>query len=246
MGFVKSLVAAGELLPAFPPVYVSTDADADLGPHALERIVYRLQRKNRITGWPARVVAGALHVRGNDFWRGWRHFFTVEGQLNLQVAREYYVGNIWRYNIRFASDHRRAGNVLLYDWSGDLPRDTSIHGVHAHARAQTPGLREWLGVAPPKFSETTAAPIPELMAGDTDDTVTAYAATLARYENGPASSSTRQRHRRYALFYMLRGLLVDRALQFEPDAHVFTSSPTKAKTLFAANPANAGTRRASN
>ena len=86
MEFVKELVADQELS-EIPPVYVSTDADADLGAGALERIVYRLQRRNRITGWPARVVAGALHVRGNNFWNGWRQFFTLAGQLNLQVAR---------------------------------------------------------------------------------------------------------------------------------------------------------------
>ena len=38
MGYVKQLVASGALA-AFPPVYVSTDADADLGPRALEHIV---------------------------------------------------------------------------------------------------------------------------------------------------------------------------------------------------------------
>jgi hypothetical protein len=49
MRFTKQLVA-DSVLPAFPPVYISTDADAELGPHAIERIVYRLQRRNRLTG----------------------------------------------------------------------------------------------------------------------------------------------------------------------------------------------------
>jgi len=53
MEFVKGLVSNGYLA-EFPPAYVSTDADADLGPNALYRIVCRLQRRNRITGWPAR------------------------------------------------------------------------------------------------------------------------------------------------------------------------------------------------
>ena len=99
ISFVKERVAQGAL-PEFPPVYVSTDADADLGPRALEAIVYRLQRRNPVTGAPPNIVAGGLHVRGNSFWQGWRHFFTLCGQLNLQVAREYFVSNVGRHNVR--------------------------------------------------------------------------------------------------------------------------------------------------
>lgn len=226
--FVKDKVAGGAL-PAFPPVYVSTDADADLGPNALERIVYRLQRRNRITGWPARVVAGALHVRGNQFWRGWRHFFTVEGQLNLQVAREYYVGNIWRYNVRWLPITGVPG-AFYCTWSEIF---LSIPGYMGYMQSLrfSHWLKWWFGVPAPKFSTTSAKPIPELMAGDTDDTVTAYAATVARYENGHFTFDP-PRTPLHALFYMLRCLFVDRPLQFEPAAHVFTSSPTTVKALY--------------
>lgn len=228
MHFVKGRVESGDL-PAFPPVYVSTDADADLGPRALERIVYRLQRRNRITGWPARVVAGALHVRGNDFWRGWRHFLTVAGQLNLQVAREYYVGNIWRYNIRPLPITGVPG-AFYCTWS-----EIFLAIPNFLAYAQTLRSRHffawWWGVRPPAFSESRTAPIPELMAGDTDDTVTAYAATIARYEGGHFTFDP-PRTPLHALYYLLRAFFVDRALQFEPDAHVFTSSPTTVKALF--------------
>ncbi len=228
MEFVKGLVAQ-RTLPAFPPVYVSTDADADLGPHALERIVYRLQRRNRITGWPARVVAGALHVRGNNFWRGWRHFFTVEGQLNLQVAREYYVGNIWRYNIRWLPITGVPG-AFYCTWSEIFLAIPDFMG-YMRTLQRKHWLGWWFGRAAPKFSNSRAQPIPELMAGDTDDTVTAYAATIARYENGHFNFDP-PRTPLHALYYMLRSLFIDRPLQFEPDAHVFTSSPTTAKALF--------------
>lgn len=225
---VKALVARGEL-PEFPPVYVSTDADADLGPHALERIVHRLQRKNPITGWPARVVAGALHVRGDDFWRGFRHFFSVEGQLNIQVAREYYVGNIWRYNIRWLPVTGVPG-AFYCTWSEIFLAIPQFMGyMRTLKRRHFWGF--WLGIMPPRYSQTRAEPIPELMAGDTDDTVTAYTATIARYDNGhfdfdpPATPL-------HALLYMLRGMLIDRPLHFEPEARVFTSSPTTIKSLF--------------
>jgi hypothetical protein len=228
MSFVKGLVKDG-VLPAIPPVYVSTDADADLGPRALERIVYRLQRRNRITGWPARVVAGALHVRGNSFWQGWRHFFSVAGQLNLQVAREYYVGNIWRYNFRWLPITGVPG-AFYCTWSEIF---LAIPNYLGYSRTLTSRdwWRWWRGVEAPKFSESKAAPIPELMAGDTDDTVTAYAASIARYENGHFNFDL-PRTPLHAFYYMLRSLFVDRPLHFEPAAHVFTSSPVKMKTLF--------------
>jgi hypothetical protein len=225
---VKSRVAEG-VLPAFPPVYVSTDADADLGPHALERIVARLQRKNPITGWPARVVAGALHVRGNDFWRGWRHFFTIAGQLNLQVAREYYVGNLWRYNVRWLPITGVPG-AFYCTWSEIFVAIPKFMGYMRTLRTRD-WLAWWVGVAAPKFSESTAAPIPELLAGDTDDTVTAYMATMARWDDGRFTFDP-PRTPLHALYHLLRGYFVDRALHFEPEAHVFTSSPTTVKALF--------------
>jgi len=225
---VSERVARGEL-PAFPPVYISTDADADLGARAIEHIVCRLLRRNPITGWPARAVAGALHVRGNEFWKGWRHFFSVRGQLNLQVAREYFVGNMWRYNIRWLPITGVPG-AFYCTWS-----EIFIAIPHYMGYLRTLRTRDWLawwvGVAPPKFSESTAAPIPELMAGDTDDTVTAYAAVIARWDNG-AFTFDPPRTPLHAFYHLLRGYFVDRALKFEPRAHVFTSSPTSVKTLF--------------
>lgn len=228
MEFVKGLVAQGAL-PAFPPVYVSTDADADLGPDSLERIVKRLQRRNRLTGWPARVVAGALHVRGNEYWRGWRHALTVEGQLNLQVAREYYVGNIWRYNIRWLPVTGVPG-AFYCTWSEIFLSIPSYMGYMRTLR-RSHWLWWWLGRAAPAFSQSKAAPIPELMAGDTDDTVTAYAAVIARYRDGHFSFDP-PRTPLHAFGYMLRSLFIDRALHFEPEARVYTSSPTTVRALF--------------
>jgi hypothetical protein len=228
MDFVKALVREGRY-PAFPPIYVSTDADADLGTDALQRIVARLQRRSRFTGAPARVVAGALHVRGNSFWKGWRHFFTMEGQLNLQVAREYYVSNVGRYNIRWLPLSGVPG-AFYCTWS-----EIFLAIPHFMGYTRTLKTRHWLGwwigIAPPRFSETRARPIPELMAGDTDDTVTAYAATIARYGRGRFTFDP-PRTPLHALYYALRGSLVDRAIRYEPKARVFTSSPTTVKALF--------------
>jgi len=228
IGFMKSLVAQ-DRHGAFPPVYVSTDADADLAPSALERIVGRLQRRNRITGWPARVVSGALHVRGNTFWRGWRHFFTIAGQLNLQVAREYYVSNIARYNIRCLPMSGVPG-AFYCTWSEIFLTIPHFMGYMRTLETRH-WLAWWLGVAPPKFSETRALPVPELMAGDTDDTVTAYAATIARYAQGHFVFDP-PRTPLHALWYALRSSFVDRPIHYEPRAKVFTSSPATVRALF--------------
>jgi cellulose synthase/poly-beta-1,6-N-acetylglucosamine synthase-like glycosyltransferase len=228
MEFVKGLVERGEH-EAFPEVYVSTDADADLGPHSLEKMVYRLQRRNFITGAPARAVAGALHVRGDDFWRGVHHFFTVAGQLNLQVARDYYVSNVGRYNIRWLPVTGVPG-AFYCTWTSIFLEIPKFMGYMRTLRTSH-WLRWWLGAPAPKFSESRAQPIPELVAGDTDDTVSAYTATLVRYENGRFCFDP-PRTPLHAFVYMLRGLLIDRAIKYEPDARVYTSSPTTIKALF--------------
>jgi len=228
MEFVKELVRQGEH-PAFPEVYVSTDADADLGPHSLERIVARLQRKNPITGAPARAVAGGLYVRGDDFWRGWGHYFSIAGQLNLQVARDYYVSNVGRYNIRLMPVTGVPG-AFYCTWTAiflEIPRFMG----YLRTLRRSDWWRWWTGVAAPKFSESRAKPIPELVAGDTDDTVTAYTAAVARYENGRFTFDP-PRTPWHALVYMLRGLLLDRPIKYEPEARVYTSSPTTIKALF--------------
>jgi hypothetical protein len=226
--FVKELVAEAAL-PAFPPVYLSTDADADLGPNSIEAIVYRLQRRHWLTGWPARVVAGALHIRGDNFWQGWRHFFTFEGQLNIQVAREYYVSNIWRYNIRWLPLSGIPG-ALYCTWSEIFLAIPRFMGYTRTLKSRH-WFGWWLGIAPPSFSESLAPALPELVAGDTDDTVTAYVSTIARYENGRFTFEL-PRTPLHAFVYMLYGILIDRPIRFEPQARVFTSSPATMKGLF--------------
>lgn len=228
MEFVKALVRTGQQ-PAFPEVYVSTDADADLGPHSLEKMVYRLQRRNFFTGAPARAVAGALHVRGDDFWRGLGHFLSVGGQLNIQVARDYYVSNIGRYNIRWLPVTGVPG-AFYCTWTSIFLEIPRFMGYMRTLR-RSDWLRWWLGVPAPNFSESTAAPVPELVAGDTDDTVSAYTAMLVRYENGRFSFDP-PRTPLHAFVYMLRGLLLDRPIKYEPEARVYTSSPTTIKALF--------------
>jgi hypothetical protein len=225
---VQALVARG-VHAALPAIYFSTDADADLGPHALELLARRLTKKSFFTGNPGRAVAGHLHVRKEQYWRGWRHFFSVEGQLTLQVAREYLVTSVMRHNVRPLPICGIPG-ALYCTWT-----DLMIEGPRFMGFMKTLNRRDWikwwLGAAPPKFSESKVSPIPELLAGDTDDTVSAFLAILARWENGKLTLDA-PRTPLHALYFMLRSFFVDRALRYEPEARVYTSSPSTVGSLW--------------
>ena len=225
---VKALVSAN-VHAEFPKIYFSTDADADLRPHAFEHIARRLCRRNPFTGSPGRAVAGNLHVRGNSYWKGWRHFFSVEGQLGIQVAREYLVTNIARYNRRPFPLSGTTG-VLYCMWTEIFLEGPRFMGFMRSLRFAD-YVKWWLGVPPPKFSESNVAPIPELLAGDTDDTVSAFLAVIARWEDGRFTLDA-PRTPLHALYYMLRSLFFDRALRYEPEARVYTSSPSTLGTLW--------------
>lgn len=225
---VKELVATGEHA-TFPKIYFSTDADADLGPHALEHIARRLCAKNPITGSPGRAVAGNLYVRGNAYWQGWRKYFSVEGQLAIQVAREYLVTNVARHNLRPFPLSGITG-VLYCMWTDIFLEGPRFMGFMRTLRKRD-WLKWWLGCAPPKYSTSDAKPVPELLAGDTDDTVSAFLAVIARWENGRFTLDA-PRTPLHAFYYMARSFLFDRALRYEPEARVYTSSPTTLKTLW--------------
>lgn len=225
---VKELVSRGEH-EEFPKIYFSTDADADLGPRALEHIARRLCARNPITGAPGKAVAGNLYVRGNSYWKGWRHFFTVEGQLSIQVAREYLVTNVARHNKRPFPLSGTTG-VLYCMWTELFLEAPRFMGFMRTLKL-TDWLKWWVGFGPPKFSESTAKPIPELMAGDTDDTVSAFIAILARWENGRFTLDA-PRTPLHAFYYLVRSFLFERALRYEPEARVYTSSPTTIKSLW--------------
>jgi hypothetical protein len=225
---VKALVASG-VHAEFPKIYFSTDADADMGPHAFEHIARRLCKRNIITGSPGRAVAGNLYVRGNSYWKSWRHFFTVEGQLSIQVAREYLVTNIARYNRRPFPLSGTTG-VLYCMWTEIFLEGPRFMGFMRTLRF-TDWLKWWAGLGAPKFSESQASAIPELLAGDTDDTVSAFLAIIARWENGRFTLDA-PRTPLHAFYYMLRSTFVDRALRYEPEARVYTSSPTTLKSLW--------------
>jgi hypothetical protein len=92
-------------------------------------------------------------------------------------------------------------------------------------------IRWWLGLGAPRFSTSRAAPLPELIAGDTDDTVSAFLATIAHWKDGRFSLDAPATPL-HALGRMLVTWFVDRPLRYEPEARVYTSSPTTIRALF--------------
>jgi hypothetical protein len=216
-------------LRALPPVYISTDADADLGAGALEKIVRRLHVRNRWTGWPARAVAGNLFLRGDAFWPGFAKFFSVNGQLKLQIARHYLVANVARHNLRPVPMCGVPG-VLYCTWTEIFLQAPKFLSFVQSLRF-TDWCKWWLGAAPPSYAQSQALPKPELLAGDTDDTVSAFLAVLATFRNGKLELEL-PRTPLHAALAMLRGVFLDRALRYEPSAHVFTSSPETIPSLF--------------
>ncbi len=225
---VEGLVAQG-LHDELPKIYFSTDADADLGPHALEYLARRLTKKGFFTGRPGRAVAGNLRVRDEQYWRGWRHLLTVEGQLTLQIARQYMTSNMIRFNMRALPICGIPG-ALYCTWT-----DILVAGPKYMAFMKTfnriDWVKWWLGFGPPRFSESNVAPIPELLAGDTDDTVSAFLAIMARWQDGRITFDA-PRTPLHALYFSLRTVLFDRGLRYEPAAHVYTSSPSTIGSLW--------------
>ena len=225
---VKALVHKGELR-GVPQVYISTDADADLGKGALANLVRRLVVPHPMTGWPARAVSGNLFLRGDAFWPGFAGFFTIKGQLKLQIARHYLVANLARHNLRPVPMCGVPG-VLYCTWSEIFLQAPKFLSFVQTLRFKD-WLKWWLGAPPPAFERSAVTPKPELLAGDTDDTVTAFLAVFSVYRNGKFSLEF-PRTPLHALYAMLRGVFVDRALRYEPKAHVFTSSPETIRGLF--------------
>ena len=228
MQHLQSLVDQG-VYAEFPSVYVSTDADAELGMHALTRLIERLMHRSPITGWHPRAVAGNLHLRDEIERHTLRSFFSVKGQLTLQIARHYLVSNIGRFNLRIVPLCGVPG-VLYATWS-ELFFATPRFLGYLQSLRRCDVFRWWLGQRPPSFAASRAAPIPELIAGDTDDTVLAFMAVIARYEKGKLTFEP-PRTPAHAFVYALRNLFLDRALRYAPEARVYTSSPTTIKGLF--------------
>jgi hypothetical protein len=228
VSFMKALVASRSY-PTMPTVYFSIDGDGTLGPHALELLAARLTTPHPITGNLRRVVSGKICIRPDLLWRGWGAFFTVQGQIYIQVAREFLVSNVARYNWKFSPKIGIPG-ALYCTWSELLVEAPRFMGFMQTLRV-VDWLKWWAGYPPPKFSESTAPALPEALTGASDDTCICFIASLASWKNGRLSFDA-ARTPLHAFGRLVFQYIFERSHDYEPEARVFTFTPSTIKGLF--------------
>lgn len=230
---MHGLVHAGRYA-RFPALYFSIDGDGTLGDGALEAIARRLLRPHAVSGNPRRVVSGKVCIRPELFWRGWtlaslRHFCSVPGQIYWQVAREFVFSNVSRFNLKPRPQIGIPG-ALYCTWTEVLLRAPRFMGF---MKTLTPGqwLRWWVGAPPPQFETSTAPPLPEALTGASDDTCISFIAAMSTWRNGRLVLEA-PRTPLHALGRMVRSYLWERSPDYEPEARVFTFTPSTLRTLW--------------
>jgi hypothetical protein len=227
---MKDFAASGRH--AFPPLYFSIDGDGTLCDQTLERLAARLTTPHPLTGNLRRVVSGKICIRPDLFWHGWRgigRLFTVEGQIHMQVAREFVLSNISRFNWKLAPAIGIPG-ALYCTWSRVIREAPRYMGFIKTLRASD-WLGWWIGRAPPRFSTSTVEPCPEALTGASDDTCIAFIASLASWQGGQLSFDA-PRTPLHALGRLLKAYFVERSHDYEPEARVYTYTPSTLKGLW--------------
>ena len=226
--FMKKLVEAGKAA-VFPTIYFSVDGDGTLGAHALERLVNRLTTRHPLTGNMRRVVAGKICIRPDLIWRGWKKFFSMDGQLYMHAAREFVVSNVSRYNWKLTPRIGIPG-ALYVTWT-----DLLVQAPHYMGFMQTLTFKQWakwmVGGGAPLFSESNAPPLPEALTGASDDTCMAFLASLAHWENDKLNFDAPPTPL-HSLWNFVRSYFVERSHDYEPEARVYTYSPPTLKGLW--------------
>jgi cellulose synthase/poly-beta-1,6-N-acetylglucosamine synthase-like glycosyltransferase len=232
VALMKELVARGEY-PRFPDLYFSIDGDGTLSEDALERLAARLTTPHPLTGNLRRVVSGKICIRPDLFWNGWRKlpssYFSIAGQIHLQVAREFCLSNVSRHNWKLTPRIGIPG-ALYCTWS-----DVILTAPRFMGFMKTLGLgqwvRWWVGMGPPSFAASTAEPCPEALTGASDDTCIAFLASMASWKRGELSFEA-PRTPLHALGRLVRSYVFERSHDYEPEARVYTYTPTTIKGLW--------------
>jgi hypothetical protein len=226
--FMLSLVKSAKY-PAFPTIYFSVDADGLLGQHSLERMAIKLMKRHAITGHRNKVVSGKLCVRPDLFWQGWRKFFTVEGQIYIQVACEFLLTNVSRFNWALLPKIGIPG-ALYATWSDLLLQGPYYVGFMTNITFRD-WFKWWLGFSPPKFSTSDAPFLPEGLTGATDDTSFAFLASIASWKNDKLCLDA-PRTPLHAFWRMINAHIFDRSHAYEAEARIYTFTPSTIKGLW--------------
>jgi hypothetical protein len=229
VSFMKELVQKG-VHARFPEVYFSIDGDGTLGEETLERLVAKLTQPHPITGNPRRVVSGKICIRPDLLWQGWRKFFSVQGQIYINVAREFTVSNVARFNWKPLTPMIGIPGALYCTW-GELIEMAPRYMGFMQSLRFVDYLRWWMGHAPPKFSASDAKPLPEALTGASDDTCIAFLASIASWQGGKLSWDA-ARTPLHALGRLFWSHFVERSHDYEPEARVYTYTPSTMKGLW--------------
>lgn len=226
--FMRRRIADG-LLAELPPIMFNMDADSELAPHALTRLADALLRRPRWTDQRRGIVTANVCIAKDVYWKGWRGYFTMRGQLALHVAAEYLVSiSMGRFNCKLAPVSGVSG-ALYCTWS-----ELHVHAPRWAAFMQTITIRDWLawwiGAAPPSYAACDVEDLPEATTGPGDDTWVTWLSFCCRWEAGKPTLEL-PRTPAHALFYLVRSYFF-RALAFDPEARVYTKTPTTVKALF--------------
>jgi cellulose synthase/poly-beta-1,6-N-acetylglucosamine synthase-like glycosyltransferase len=230
---VQEMLRKGELC-EFPPIYFSIDGDGTLGKWALERLVDTLTTPHFITGRPRRVVAGKCCIRPELFWQGWtlesvRQFFTVEGQIYRQVAREFIISNVPRFNLRPKPQICIPGG-LYCTWSPLLVQAPRYMGF-MRSLSFRQYVKWWFGGGAPSFTHSDAAPIPEALTGPSDDTCISFLAQMATWKEGKLVLDP-PRSPMHSVGRLIRSYFFERTPGYCPEGRVYTYTPTTLNGLW--------------
>lgn len=225
---IAALAAKGAI--AKPRIYFNMDADCELGPHALERMVRALVRKSRLSGQPGMVVTSHVVIRESEYWKGWRHFFTLRGQIAINVAREYLVAiGVGRHNAFRILPQNGASGALYCTWFEVMEAAPHYARFMRDLRWRD-WAAWWLGAAPPRFDPGAIEPLPEAMTGMGEDTWISWLALTGRMIDGRVSLAL-PRTPAHAIAYALVGFFA-RPFRYDPYAKIYTTTPTTLRALF--------------
>ena len=225
---IHKAVASGEI-PEFPPLVISMDADSRLGEAAIERLVTRITHRGRFLGRRPMIVAANICVSKDHYWKDWQNYFTVRGQLALQVAREYMTSiSLARNNWRLLPVTSVAG-AMYCTWSELFLKGPRYAGFMTTLRFRDL-VRWWLGGGAPSFARSTCEPLPEAMTGPGDDTWMAWLALSSRWKKGRITLELPHTPL-HALAGMFRAYFF-RPVAYVSNARVYTRTPTTFRGLF--------------
>ena len=225
---LKELVAAGHVA-RFPEVFFNMDADSVLGDRALERMVFRLTRKRRLTGRPYHIVTSNVVVPFAQCWAGWRSLLGFKRWLALSVACEY-AGSISAGKINYKlSPTMEVSGALYCVWS-DIYLAAPRYAAFMQGLRLGHWLKWWLGCPPPRFSEYRGRALPEALTGPGDDTWMGWFACCCTLRNGRFSAD----FPRTPLHALAAAALqyVSRPVAYDPLAKVYSKTPTTVRALF--------------